>query len=97
MIYCPWESSPINFQLTFINDNIPNFNYLVDYRRPLKTPLKISLNKPNEKYYFIGQYNTYDTDILFNEVIYGKVIAKYKDFNENEKLSRIIFNDTARG
>lgn len=97
MIYCPWESSPINFQLTFINDNIHNFNYLVDYRRPLKTPLKISLNKPNEKYYFIGQYNTYDTDILFNEVIYGKVIAKYKDFNENEKLSRIIFNDTARG
>ena len=97
MIYCPWESSPINFQLTFINDNVHNFNYLVDYKRPLKTPLKVFLNTPNEKYYFIGQYDTYDTDILINEVFYGKVTAKYKYFNENEKLSRIIFNDTARG
>ena len=97
MIYCPWESSPISFQLTFINDNIHNFNYVLDNKRPLQTPIKVSLNAPNEKYYFIGQYNTYDTDILFNEIVYGKVIAKYKYFNGNEKLSRIIFNDTADG
>ena len=30
MIYCPWESSPISFQITFINDNIHNFNYLIE-------------------------------------------------------------------
>ena len=97
MIYCPWESSPISFQLTFINDNIYNFNYLIDDNRPLKTPIKVALSSPNEKYYFIGQYNYYSSDILFNEVVYGKIVAKYKFFNGMDKLSRIIFNETTEG
>ena len=97
MIYCPWESSPISFQITFINDNIHNFNYLIDERRPIKNPIKISFNSSNDKYYFIGQYNENSNNILFNEVIYGKIKAKYKFFNGNEKISRIIFNETALG
>ena len=97
MIYCPWESSPISFQLTFINDNIHNFNYLIDERRPIKKPIKISFNSSNDKYYFIGQYNENSNNILFNEVVYGKIKAKYKFFTGNEKISRIIFNETALG
>ena len=97
MIYCPWESSPISFQITFINDNIHNFNYLIDKRRPIKKPIKISFNSSDDKYYFIGQYNENSNNILFNEVVYGKIKAKYKFFNGNEKISRIIFNETALG
>ena len=97
MIYCPLESSPISFQITFINDSILNFDYLIGERRPIKKPIKISLNSPDDKYYFIGQYNLNSNNILFNEVIYGKIRAKYKFFNGNEKISRIIFNETALG
>ena len=97
MIYCPWESSPISFQLTFINDNINNFKYIVDEERPINSPITIKLNSPNEKYYFIGQYNQYYSNILFNEVVYGKIKAKYKPFNNNEKISRLIYNETANG
>ena len=95
VIYCPWESSPISFQLTFINDNIYNFNYIINKARPINSPIKINLNTPDEKYYFIGQYNDLASNILFNEVIYGKINAKYKFFNENDKISRLIFNETA--
>ena len=97
MIYCPWESSPISFQLTFINDNIYNFNYIIGDTRPLNSPIKINIMSPDEKYYFIGQYNEYATNILFNEVVYGKIKVKYKFFNGNEKISRLIFNETANG
>ena len=97
MIYCPWEPSPISFQLTFINDNIHNFNYIIDQTRPINSPIKINLNSPDEKYYFIGQYNELASNILFNEVIYGKINAKYKYFNENDKISRLIYNETAKG
>jgi hypothetical protein len=97
MIYCPWESSPISFQLTFINDNIDNFKYIIADNRPINSPIAINLNKANEKFYFIGQYNYYATNILFNEVVYGKITAKYKFFNNNEKISRLIYNETANG
>ena len=95
VIYCPWGSSPISFQLTFINDNIHNFNYIIDKSRPIHSPIKVNLNIPEEKYYLIGQYNDLSSNILFNEVIYGKINAKYKFFNENDKISRLIFNETA--
>ena len=97
MIYCPWESSPISFQLTFVNNNINNFKYIVSNNRPINTPITINLSKANEKYYFIGHYNYDSTNILFNEVVYGKIKAQYKYFNNNEKISRLIYNETADG
>ena len=97
LIYSPWESSPISFQLTFINNNEHNFKYILDQKRPSNSQIEVNLKSINEKYYFIGQYNENSTDILFNEVIYGKISAKYKVFDMNDKISRIIFNDTANG
>ena len=97
MIYCPWESTPISFQLSFINDNINNFNYIIDEKRPTKSPVKIQLSSPNEKYYLVGQYDEIAQYILFNEVIYGKIEARYKFFNENDKISHLIYNESARG
>ena len=97
VIYCPWESSPINFQLTFINNNINNFKYIINDQRPITSPIKINIDSPNDKYYFIGQYNDFSTNILFNEIVYGKIKVKYKYFNINQKISRILFNETAPG
>ena len=97
VIYCPWESSPINFQLTFANNNINNFKYIINEQRPITSPIKIDINSPNDKYYFIGQYNSFSTNILFNEVIYGKIKAKYKYFSMDQKISKILYNETAPG
>ena len=97
LIYSPWESSPISFQLTFINNNEHNFKYILGQKRPSNSQIEVNLKSINEKYYFIGQYNENSTNILFNEVVYGKISAKYKVFDMNDKISRIIFNDTANG
>ena len=97
VIYCPWESSPINFQLTFANNNINNFKYIINDQRPITSPIKIDITSPNDKYYFIGQYNSYSTNILFNEIVYGKIKAKYKYFSMDQKISRILYNETAPG
>ena len=97
LIYCPWESSPINFQLTFANHNIHNFKYILDDTRPINSPMKIDLTSPNEKYYFIGQFNELSSNILFNELIYGKINAKYKYFTNDQKISKILYDDTALG
>ena len=96
VIYCPWESSPITFQLTFVNNNINNFKYIIDYQRPISS-IKINLNSPKDKYYFIGQYNSLSTNILFNELVYGKIKAVYKYFNMDTKISTILYNETAPG
>ena len=97
LIYSPWESSPISFQLTFLNNNIDNFKYFLGDIRPTNSQIEINLKSTNEKYYFIGQYNQFSTNILFNEVVYGKISAKYKFFNNNDKISRLIYNETANG
>jgi len=97
LVYSPWESYPISLQLTFINDNVNNFKYILDDERPKNTPLEINLKSTNEKYYFIGQYHRYSKNILFNEIVYGNIIAKYKFFNNNEKISHIIYNQTSNG
>ena len=97
VIYCPWESSPIIFQLTFANNNINNFKYIIGDQRPTTSPIKININSPNDKYYFIGQYNEFSTNILFNELVYGKIKAKYKYFSMDKKISRILYNETAPG
>ena len=55
-----------------------HFNYIIRDTRPLNSPIKINIMSPDEKYYFIGQYNEYATNILFNEVVYGKIKVKYK-------------------
>ena len=39
----------------------------------------------------------YSKNILFNEIVYGNIIAKYKFFNNNEKISHIIYNQTSNG
>jgi len=72
-----------------------NFKYILDNERPNNTPLEINLKYTNEKYYFIGQYHRYSKNILFNEIVYGNIIAKYKFFNNNEKISYIIYNKTS--
>ena len=97
VIYCPWESSPITFQLTFANNNINNFKYIINDQRPITSPITINMNSPNDKYYFIGQYNYFSTNILFNELVYGKIEAKYKYFSMDQKISKILYNDTAPG
>ena len=97
VIYCPWESSPISFQLTFANNNINNFKYIINDQRPITSPIKINIDSPNDKYYFIGQYNYFSTNILFNEIVYGKIKAKYKYFSMDQKISRILYNETAPG
>ena len=97
VIYCPWESSPINFQLTFANNNINNFKYIISDQRSITSPIKIDITSPNDKYYFIGQYNYYSTNILFNEIVYGKIKAKYKYFSIDQKISRILYNESAPG
>ena len=96
VIYCPWESFPITFQLTFVNNNINNFKYIIDYERPISS-LTINLNSPKDKYYFIGQYNSFSTNILFNELVYGKIKAVYKYFSMDQKISNILYNETAPG
>ena len=97
LIYSPWESYPIYLQLTFINDNVNNFKYILDNERPKNTPLEINLKSTNEKYYFIGQYHRYSKNILFNEIVYGNITSKYKFFNNEDKISHIIYNETSRG
>ena len=96
VIYCPWESSPITFQLTFVNNNINNFKYIINDQRPI-TSMKINLNSPKDKYYFIGQYNSFSTNILYNELVYGKIKADYKYFSMDQKISSILYNETAPG
>ena len=97
VIYCPWESSPITFQLTFANNNINNFKYIINDYRPIISPITINMTTPNDKYYFIGQYNYISPNILFNELIYGKIQAKYKYFSIDQKISSILYNDDAPG
>lgn len=97
MVYSPWESYPISLQLTFINDNVDNFKYILDDERPKNTPMEINLKSSNEKFYFIGQYHKYTRNILFNEVVYGKISTKYKFFNNDAKISHIIYNETSNG
>ena len=97
LIYSPWESSPITFQLTFANNNINLFKYIIGDQRPTSSPLKINLNSPSDKFYFIGQYNDFSSNILYNELVFGKIKAKYKYFSMDKKISRILYNDTAPG
>ena len=74
-----------------------NFKYILDNERPKNTPIEINLKSANEKYYFIGQYHKYSKNILFNEIVYGNINSRYKFFNNEDKISHIIYNQTSRG
>lgn len=91
MIYSPWLLAPLHFEVLFMDNIYYQFYYLKGNNRPFDSPIKIQLNSPLQKFYLFGKYNSISEDIIFNEVIYGKINSLSKRISEGH-LSEILFD-----